>query len=237
MRQDIFSPKVDLPVLGLFALALLTGILLYYIDLPTFSVYIEEDGVVEWLTVAALAACAVVCLMRYFRLKTQKKKLFSIALLVMILVFIFAMGEELSWGQRIFKIQSSYFFITHNTQQEINIHNLQFGPVKINKLIFGLFLSIGFCLYLFVLPILYRIFKIIKQWVDDLAIPVPQNYQLIAYGALFIAIGIIHDPRKWELLEMGCVMLFLVILNNPLNREIFKKIKDEEAAQTRSGSE
>lgn len=235
MRQENFSPKVDLPVLGLFALALLIGVVLYYVDLPTFSKYIEEDGIVEWLTAAALAACAAVCLTRYFRLRKQKKKIFSIVLLIMGIVFIFGMGEELSWGQRIFNYSSSNFFSEHNTQQEVNVHNLQFGNVKLNKLIFSLLLSIFFCLYLFALPILYRIIKKIKEWVDDLAIPVPQNYQLIAYGVLFISIGVIHDSRKWELLEMGTTMLFLVILNNPLNKEIFQKVKSEENKQTESG--
>ncbi|MCU0289227.1 MAG: hypothetical protein MUF15_22880 [Acidobacteria bacterium] len=231
MRQDNFSLKVDLPVLGLFALALLTGVILYYVDLPTFSTYIEEDGIVEWLTAASLAACATVCLIRYFRLRSQKKRIFSIVLLVMALVFIFGMGEELSWGQRIFNYSSNNFFTEHNTQQEVNVHNLQFGKVRLNKIIFSLLLSILFCFYLFVLPILYRLLKKIKQWVDDLAVPVPRNYQLIAYGALFIAIGVIHDSRKWELLEMGSTMLFLVILNNPLNKEIFQKVKAEEIKQ------
>jgi hypothetical protein len=59
--------------------------------------------------------------------------------------------------------------------------------------------------------------------VDDLAIPVLQNYQLIAFGDLIIAIGFIHDMRKWELLEMCSVLLLLVILLDPLNKQIYMR--------------
>jgi hypothetical protein len=32
--------------------------------------------------------------------------------------------EEISWGQRIFQIESSEFFIANSDQQEINVHNV-----------------------------------------------------------------------------------------------------------------
>lgn len=215
--------RLEMLVLGLFAVGLLTGVALYFIDSSAFTTYVEEDGVVEWTTVVALAVCAAICILRFFRLRKQKKKLFLSVLLAVGLALLFAVGEELSWGQRIFNFESGDFFNTYNTQKEVNIHNLQFGPVKLNKLIFSLLLSILVCVYLFALPVLYRLLKIVKEWVDDLAIPVLKNYQLIAFGALIIAIGFIHDLRKWELLEMCGILLLLVILLDPLNREIYIK--------------
>lgn len=215
--------RLEMLVLGLFAVGLLTGVALYFINSSAFSTYVEEDGVVEWITVAALVSCAAINMLRFFRLKKQKAKLFLGVLLGASLVLLFGAGEELSWGQRIFHFGGGDFFNTYNTQKEVNLHNLQFGPVKLNKLIFSLLLSVLVCVYIFALPVLYRLLKIVKQWVDDLAIPVLKNYQLIAFVALIIAIGLIHDMRKWELLEMCSVLLLLVILLDPLNKEIYLK--------------
>ncbi|GAJ03193.1 unnamed protein product, partial [marine sediment metagenome] len=179
----------------------------------------------EWLTVIALVGGAVISIKRFFQLRKQKKKLFLIFLLITALVLLFGAGEELSWGQRLFNIQSSDFFKEHNTQKEINIHNLVFGGLRLNKLIFSLLLTVCICLFLFVLPILYRKSEKIKHFVELFAVPVPRNYQVVSYILMFILIGIINDPRKWELLEMGGVLLFLAIIYNPLNRENFIKLR------------
>ncbi len=182
-------------ILVLFIVGMLTGVVLFYIDLPTFSTFIDEDGIAEWVTVIALVGCAVISITRFFQLRKQKKKLFLTFLLITALVLLFGAGEELSWGQRLFNIQSSDFFKEHNTQKEINIHNLVFGGLKLNKLIFSLLLTVCICLFLFVLPILYRKSEKIKHFVELFAVPVPRNYQIVSYILLFIVIAIIDDPR------------------------------------------
>jgi hypothetical protein len=211
-------------ILGVFIVGMLTGVALFYIYSPAFSRFIDEDGIAEWLTVVALVGGAVISINRFCQLRKQKKKLFLTFLLMTALVLLFGAGEELSWGQRLFNIQSSNFFEKHNTQKEINIHNLVFGGLKLNKLIFSLFLTVCICLFLFVLPLLYRKSEKIKRFVALFAVPVPRNYQIVSYILMFIVIGIINDPRKWELLEMGGVLLFLAIIYNPLNRKDFMKI-------------
>jgi hypothetical protein len=65
-------------------------------------------------------------------------------MVLMGLVFVFGAGEEISWGQRILNIESSEFFVKHNAQREINIHNLIVNGKKINKIIFGT--SLGVCI-------------------------------------------------------------------------------------------
>ena len=223
MNKWNFLRRFDLMILGLFIVGMLTGVVLFYIDLPAFSTFIDEDGIAEWVTVIALVGCAVISITRFFQLRKQKKKLFLTFLLISALVLLFGAGEELSWGQRLFNIQSSDFFNEHNTQKEINIHNLVFGGLKLNKLIFSLLLTVCICLFLFFLPILYHNSEKIKHFVELSAIPVPRNYQIVSYIMLFIVIAIINDPRKWELLEMGGALLFLAIIYNPLNREDFMK--------------
>ena len=45
-----------------------------------------------------------------------------LACLCSLVWFVFAM-EEISWGQRVFSIDSPDFFLAHNYQQELNLHN------------------------------------------------------------------------------------------------------------------
>lgn len=45
--------------------------------------------------------------------------------MILALMFLCATGEEISWGQRIFKIVPSKVFKESNVQGEINIHNLE----------------------------------------------------------------------------------------------------------------
>ena len=42
----------------------------------------------------------------------------------MALIFIFGAGEEISWGQRIFNVESSEYFLENNAQGETNLHNM-----------------------------------------------------------------------------------------------------------------
>ena len=53
------------------------------------------------------------------------------------LFFMFGAGEEISWGQRLFEIESSGFFDENNAQGEMNLHNLFVNDTKINKLEFS----------------------------------------------------------------------------------------------------
>ena len=50
------------------------------------------------------------------------------AFILCIAWLIFAL-EEISWGQRIFGIESPEFFLGHNYQQETNIHNFFINPL------------------------------------------------------------------------------------------------------------
>ncbi|MCP4154186.1 MAG: hypothetical protein GY757_41050 [bacterium] len=219
-KRKLFS-YTDEIIIGLLLAFLSVAVFLLYTNVDAYKRYIDEDGIVEWVTVIGLLCCTAISIFRFFHLKNHKKKLFLIFLLLTAFVFFFGAGEELSWGQRIFDIQSGDFFNQHNTQKETNIHNLVFGGIRLNKILFSLLLSICVCLFLFVLPVLYRKNEKTKSFTEALAVPVPRNYQIVFYILLFIVIGIIQDSRKWELLEMGGALLFLAIVANPLNKEMF----------------
>ena len=93
-----------------------------------------------------------------------------------------AFGEEISWGQNIFKMQTPGFLKEINAQKEINIHNLKIfyyrdenGEVKTGwrralteKSLFT-YLWIFYCV---VVPFLYNLFKPIRYQIEKVFIPV-----------------------------------------------------------------
>jgi hypothetical protein len=83
-----------------------------------------EDGPVENSQALAYLISTVISLViAYYRLVDGRKFVaFGFFLFAMIWLFIFA--EEISWGQRILNMKSPAFFVAHNYQGEVTIHNL-----------------------------------------------------------------------------------------------------------------
>ena len=140
-------------IFSIVFLLIVIGVILSRVDLAFFEgFYVREDGFIEWLTIVALLFGAFLCFYRTFKLKSQRSFMFLLGMVLMGLVFIFGVGEEISWGQRILNIESSEFFMKHNAQREINIHNLIVNGKKINKIIFGTLLGVCIGAYFLILP-------------------------------------------------------------------------------------
>ncbi|EQC51853.1 hypothetical protein, partial [Bacteriovorax sp. DB6_IX] len=180
----------------------ITGVVLSHVDLEYYQgVYTREDGFVEWLTVFGLLAGASTCFYRAKVLAKFRSPWFVLGLVGMGCLFIFGAGEEISWGQRIFNWHIPEFFAKNNSQGETNLHNLVVGGTKINKLIFGLFLTICVVIYFLILPVLYRKVEKIKELVDKFAVPIPKNTHIIAYLTLFGLSQLIVGHKPGEILE------------------------------------
>jgi hypothetical protein len=143
------------------------------------------------------------------------------------LLFIFGTGEEISWGQRLMGIESPSFFTEHNAQGETNLHNMIIGETKINKLVFGRLLALGFLIYLGILTPLYRRGGIVKTWCDRLAIPIPTRRQWWGYIAVIVFVeGIIQllseTPKRGELTEFSASIVVMLTMLYPTNRAVFE---------------
>ncbi len=215
--------------LGYVSFFTLLGFVWSYIDHASFKLYfVIEDGFTEWSTVVFLLIGLYVCVQRVWLLKAQRGRLFIFMTTLLALFFLFGAGEEISWGQRIFNVESSEFFIQNNSQGETNFHNLIVNDTKINKVIFGRGIGILLLLYLLVLIPLYRSKDGVKRVVDKLAIPIAQNYQVAAYIILLILVqGLMASSKKGEMLEFAGSVIFLLNVVYPYNKAIFeaKKIK------------
>jgi hypothetical protein len=85
----------------------------------------QEDRLVEWLSALAYASAGVLMLRRAVR----ERRVFD-GLVAFFLLFV--AGEEMSWGQRLLGLTPPAYFLEHNTQQEMNVHNFAevFGGPK-----------------------------------------------------------------------------------------------------------
>ena len=201
----------------------LIGFVWSYVDHKSFkTLYVIEDGFTEWSTVIMLLIGFLICGRRVWLLKGKRPAIFLVMTSLLTLFFFFGAGEEISWGQRIFNVESSKFFVENNAQGEMNLHNLVVNDTKINKLIFGRGIGIMLLLYLVVLIPLYKRKEAVKRVVDKLAIPIAQNYQVVAYITLLIVVQVLMaSSKKGEMLEFAGSIIFLLNVVFPYNRSIF----------------
>jgi hypothetical protein len=230
MLKNIFDNTCiwEKVILGAVFLLTLIGMAVSYIDDEYFkSVFVTEDGLMEWLTVVALAAAATVCWWRVVTLWGDKPPLFLSMTALLGLMFLFGVGEEVSWGQRILDIESPAFFQQHNAQGETNLHNLVVGGVKINKLMFGVVLHIVLLLYLFVLVPLYKRRPAVANFLDKFAVPIAKPYQVVSYIVVIVLVQLLMvSSRRGEMSEFAGSFLFFLNVAFPYNHSLFR-LKDE----------
>jgi hypothetical protein len=91
----------------------------------------KEDGFFESVGAAGWLIASIAFFISFWKDKRGNNLIFLITRrnLVFLLLSIFcfvACGEEISWGQRIFKLQTPEFLMKTNRQGETNLHNIVF---------------------------------------------------------------------------------------------------------------
>ncbi|UMB60957.1 hypothetical protein MHL31_01855 [Lutibacter sp. A80] len=200
------------------------GIYIANTDLQYFDeFYTKEDGIVEYGTAILLFCSSLLLISRFIKLQKYKKPLWKVGILAIAFVFIFGAGEEVSWGQRIFNIESSEYFLENNAQAETNLHNLVVDGKKVNKIIFSQLLTAVLVLYLIITPFLYRKVEAIKKLANLFAVPIVKWHYTIAFLIITGLLVFIDSERKWELYELAFGVIFFLIFLNPLNKNIYSK--------------
>lgn len=204
----------------MFRLLVITGSILLLFSLAVWQIvspesmdrWAREDGPFENVTAIFYGAAAVVfgiLARRGLFPKTSTRGWGHAFLVAWALGAFFIMGEEISWGQRIFGLETPDTIKALNIQDEFNIHNLEFvvdNFYVINAKIFyasthsALMLLVGVILPLTVLSGWGR--RLIQRF----AFPVvPACYSVLFLGALFYGKYLTHfaiDPNSsYELRE------------------------------------
>jgi len=205
----------------------LTGLILSHAAPEFFkNTYVIEDGFIEWLTVVALIASSILMLRRAVSLGQVRSRLFLFVTVAAAAVFIFGAGEEISWGQRIFLIETPDWLAEKNKQRELNLHNLVIGGVSINKLVFSKILGVVLLVYLIIIPLVYRKHPGRAQQIDALGIPLPRTWHVIVWiSVLIVTETLVATTKRGELREfLLCTILFVQLLR-PFNYWIYDPAK------------
>lgn len=97
---------------------------------PYLDMALVEDGFFENVGFLGLFVASILFLVAAHRSRKPEHKannppLKQISYIVLALILFFGAGEEISWGQRIFGIETPELLQKDNAQDEINIHNLK----------------------------------------------------------------------------------------------------------------
>ena len=188
-------------------LAVLVGLLVFceVQDGQPFN-FTDEDGVVEWATVIAFTLCAVLALTDALRKPpglSGRQRAFLIVFAILALV---AVGEEISWGQRLFGFAPPEEMGRHSKSavrfghDDVTWHNLtidlDFIKFSLGGVLFSLPLLLGVLFHGLLLP--WSIIKK-KRWacrfVAKTGIFIPSLHLgfALATGTVFL-----HFRRLWE---------------------------------------
>ncbi|MDX9883434.1 MAG: hypothetical protein RBS73_15340 [Prolixibacteraceae bacterium] len=212
--------KLDLTTTDLIIYFMVLGLIAYSFVTLAFAknllvALVAEDGPAENLTALMLFAASLVSIYRMKQYGKFKKYGWVIAQFFLALAFFFAAGEELSWGQRIFNIESGEFFQQNNLQGETNLHNLMIGNVKVNTLVFSRLLFVALILYFVFLEFMAKKVTWIGRLVRSFNLPLPKLHHTVMMLFSAIIIQGVYYSRHSELLECVFAAIFFLIFLNP----------------------
>ena len=221
---ELPNSTFEISLLFLITFCTVFGVFISFLDIAWYEqVYVAEDGFIEWMTVLALLGLSATMFYRFLRLRKQKPKLVLAGLFLTGLLGVFGAGEEISWGQRIFQVESSEFFMAHNAQQETNLHNMVVDGKKVNKIVFSQLLFAAIMVYLLILPVAYKKWTLVQKFIDQVAgVAVPRYYQIVFFLLFMGLASLVESGKKAELIELSSCVMFLLIALYPQNKAIFR---------------
>lgn len=97
-----------------------------------FKTLIKEDSLFENLQTLFYFSAAVFAFITSLKLVLVKKKVLFVFFMLLASILFFIAGEEISWGQRIFNLETPPIIDNINRQNELTIHNIKYFQSKID---------------------------------------------------------------------------------------------------------
>lgn len=169
--------KFGLPsllVITLFGIFIMT---LSLFDVQSYTSLIREDGVVEygssifWFFAALILFASLTIQKR----RSSLKRFYALPYLSIILFFVVCSGEEISWGQRIFDIETPELLKRINVQQETTLHNI--GSISVFSNVFFL-ITIGFFI---LVPFLSAKYDRLRALCYYCSFPIPNRFAVYVF--------------------------------------------------------
>ncbi len=191
-----------------WAICLLLIVLNYcllFLPIDNLMALTREDALVENASALFLLAGSVAFFIAYFW--SQNVRLYpdvdskpkrNIFFLLLALFLFVAFGEEISWAQRIFKVETPELLKGLNYQQEINLHNLEIfegkNPDGSQKGGFAALFTSHRLFYMmiigwtFLVPLAYRFLPALRNLLKRIRFPVhPLRIGILIVSVLIIA--------------------------------------------------
>ena len=154
------------------------GLSIYFVVSIVFDVgesLTTEDNLFEYLTVAFYLTGALLCMAGLVVSRQRGRSIARYWLLGWALLFLLVAMEEISWGQRMFGIETPEFIASHNGQDEVNLHNV--ASELVNRSFYSMVFLVGV-----VLPsamMLSRAFgNVISRW----GVPLPRGDMIVPFA-------------------------------------------------------
>jgi hypothetical protein len=203
---------------------LLMGAVAALMGKDAYKWLVQEDGVAENLQAIIFAASAVVSMAAGRRLRRTGDSHLGFLFFLMGAGLVLVAGEEMSWGQRIFGIETPDALDAINRQGELNLHNI---PTVEKTLRLAQFLTgvWGSVLPLVVLHYAGRL----SRWRRQLATLVPHHTLIVYFGCTMVwrAYRALHPApteyawflAEWsEVVELNLALGILLYLVYQLRR-------------------
>ncbi len=185
----------------------------------------QEDGALEWCTFWAFLVAAGIAIAGASRAWRQRPLPWCFAGLALF-CFLVAM-EEISWGQRLLGYRPPSYFLEHNFQQELNLHNI--ATTALRKLALTAIIA-G---YGVALPLLLLI-RPLGNWASRWGLVAPPLALVPSFGvtlALYLLYPFRLTGEIVELLLGGC-FLFAMLDATGLRPALPRSIVPARAAAT-----
>ena len=174
-----------------------------------------EDGIFENLTAVFYVSGSLFCLIGLFASHRRSPRLVKYSMLGWAALFFFLGMEEISWGQRLFGLETPEFLASRNLQNETNLHN--FSSVYLNRLFYSSVFLVGVAL-----PSLRIISSRFNSIVTRLGIRLPQPQLIVPFILAFTFAApewMATAPEFVALVAATVVGLSLALKTNVLNKD------------------
>ena len=193
----------------LVPMLLLVAALLYKMDMNLYLRLTQEDNLLEWSTFAFLLISGLLSLKIGTKLSPKSNPHFWFFIIFGVFCILFSL-EEISWGQRIFNVESPEFFLKNSDQREINVHNViqQKFQVKTKHIAGWTLFVYGVCLPLILVNPKFR------SWSEKIRLVVPPPALSFSF---FIAALMMFDRPTGREEEIGefffslCFLQFIIL--------------------------
>ena len=175
-----------------------------------------EDGIFETLTAVFYLAGSLFCLIGFVAIRRRGPSPGKYLLLGWAVLFLFFGMEEISWGQRVFGLETPEFLASSNLQDETNLHNL--NSVYANRLFYSSVFLVGV-----VLPSLVVFSSRFDSFIGHRGIPLPQPELIVPFALAFTFASpewMSTAPEFVVLLTATVVGLSLAIKTNVLQKDM-----------------